>query len=413
MRPVRMLCLTAIAVLLTPGVAQAGGNAGLRRYMATYAEHSAHALIPAWARKHNMNCSGCHYPAVPRLNATGLKFRWAGYRMPEEIGEKADVGKVDNYLAAGVEAELAYDKTEGAPATNSFAAPALVVFYAGPVGRNFSGFLEVEHGPDGEVERIGHVATMWGKDQAFGGLRFGQMHNFFEWGLAGFDRPVGLSAPAPLDGPLTGGVPFVFGEMAVGLEAYYVRGSNRLSGQVLNGITPDGEIGGADADNKKDFLVTDQLLLDDAGSGIQAVGYFGSVVGLDTATAPTLNSHFWRLGVSANKIYRNFELLGGLVYGKDTDLPASISAVNLTGLGYWVSGQYFMPKSSLTLYGRFEVVDPDTDTPDDADRRLVAGAVLPANLPQYLRCAVEYRLDTPQGGAPKTNSLAVGVRLTF
>ena len=27
--------------------------------------------IPAWARRYNMNCSGCHYPAVPRLNEIG------------------------------------------------------------------------------------------------------------------------------------------------------------------------------------------------------------------------------------------------------------------------------------------------------------------------------------------------------
>ena len=42
----------------------------------------AHA-IPAWARKYNMNCSGCHYPVVPQLNGDGLAFKWAGYRRPE------------------------------------------------------------------------------------------------------------------------------------------------------------------------------------------------------------------------------------------------------------------------------------------------------------------------------------------
>ena len=40
-------------------------------------------------------------------------------------------------------------------------------------------------------------------------------------------------------------------------------------------------------------------------------------------------------------------------------------------------------------------------------------AMLERSCPQYLRWAVEYRLDTPQGGAPKTNSLATGVRLNF
>src|SRR6266508_3259891 len=125
MRVVRITCLTVAAALWMPAVARAGDGAWVRRYAADYAARRAHALIPAWARKYSMNCSGCHYPAVPRLNATGLKFRWAGYRTPEEIGEKANVGKVDNYLAAGLETEFAYEKTEGAPAANSFAAPAL------------------------------------------------------------------------------------------------------------------------------------------------------------------------------------------------------------------------------------------------------------------------------------------------
>ena len=113
---------------------------------------------------------------------------------------------------------------------------------------------------------------------------------------------------------------------------------------MLNGVTSQGEVAAADADTKKDFLVTDQFLIDDAGSGVQAMGYYGTVVGLDTL-APGLTSHFWRVGLTANKIYRDFDLL--------------------------------------------------------------------VKLPQYLRWAVEYRLDSPQGGAPKTNNVVTEFRLNF
>lgn len=413
MRTVGLMLLAVTGVGLAPSMARAERTpAWARAYMAEYTAMSlekAHALIPAWARRYNKNCNACHYPAPPRLNAEGQRFKWAGYRMPEEIGEKVDVEKIQNYLAAGTSVAFEYNKEEGSPASNSFSAPAIALFYAGPLGRNFSGFLELEHGPESEVERVLHVSTIWGKENSYGGFRFGQMHNLFEWGVAGFDRPVGLSAPTPIDEPLTGAIPFMLGEHALGLEGYYVAGRNRLSAQVLNGITTAGEIGASDLDRKKDVLVTDAILIDDAGSGIQGMGYYG---GLDTAGT---TAHFWRLGLTANKIYKDFEFLGGVVYGKDLDLPLALAfpGNENKAVGYWISGQYFVANAPVALFGRFEFHDPDTEVPNDANRRFVAGAVLPINLPQYLRWALEYRLDSPQGGAPKTNNLATEFQLNF
>jgi hypothetical protein len=387
----------------------------VRSYIAAYASTAtarSTATIPAWARKYNMACSGCHYPAPPRLNATGLRFRWAGYRMPEEIGEQVDVEKVQNYVSGGLEATYETEKTSGGPSSGSFALPAVAMFYAGPFGKHFAGFAELEFGPDNETERIGQVSALWGTKDGFGGFRAGQMHNFFEWGVAGFDRQAGIEAPTPVSGPLTSAVPFMIGEHAVGMEGFYVRGSNRLSAQVLNGITPAGEVGAFDSDVNKDVLVTDQFLLDDAGSGVQAMGYYGSIVGLDTATAPGLTSHFWRLGVSANKIWSNVQLIGALVYGKDTKLPAA--APDQKGMGYWVEADYtFTKKSNFTLYGRYEFLDPNTSTASDGNRRYLVGALLPVTVPQYLRAGLEYHLDQPQGGAPKTNAFAVQLLLFF
>ncbi len=418
MRILALLLLIALGVAALPSPAAASGTPeAVRAYMAAYsasALEKAHAMIPAWARRYSKNCDACHYPVPPRLNAEGQRFKWAGYRYPDAIGEKVEVEKIQNYVAAGTSVAYEYNKEEGSAATNSFAAPAIALFYAGPVGRNFSGFLELEHGPENEIERVLQVSTAWGKETSYGGFRFGQMHNLFEWGVAGFDRPAGISAPTPIDEPLTGAVPFMLGEHALGVEGYYVAGQNRFSAQVLNGVTPEGEIGAADADTKKDFLVTDQFLLDDAGSGVQAVGYYGTVVGLDTL-APGQSSHFWRVGLTANKIYRDFELLGGVVYGKDSDLPVvmAFAGNQNKAVGYWVSGQYFVANAPLALFGRFEFHDPDTEVADNANRRFVLGAVLPINLPQYLRWAIEYRLDSPQGGAPKTNNVTTEFQLTF
>ena len=422
-----MLTLSVLlfaAVLGRPNTLHDNGNTTSlreisRSYVASYGARTfanAHRWIPAWARKYNVNCSACHTPAMPRLNETGMRFKWAGYRMPEEIGEAVEVGKVQNYLAAGATAVYEYDKTEDAPTnTSAFSLPAIAVFYAGPFGKNFSGFFELDHGPDNEIERIAQVSGLWGKEHSYGGVRLGQMHYLAEWGLAGFDRPIGISTPLAVDGPITASTPFGFGEHQLGAEAFYVYGSNRLSAQILNGVNPEGAGAVGDADTRKDFLVTDQILIDSAGSGIQGVAYYGTIVGLD-ASAPDLDSHFWRLGLTANKVIRDFEILGTVIYGKDTDLPTAFGISSNKGVGTWVTGQYTFSRAAetpLTLFGRFEYVDPNTDASDDADRRFVIGAVLPLNVPQYLRWALELRRDVPQGGLPKTNNVTTELRLNF
>lgn len=404
-----------LLLVLATGSVSARAPDAVRSYIAAYASAAtarATATIPAWARKYNVNCSHCHYPAPPRLNATGLRFRWAGYRMPDEMNEAAEVDKVQNYLAASLETAYEYEKESGAEAVSGFTTPAVGVWYGGPFGKNFGGFLGLEFGPDNETERTGQVTAVWGKQQSYLGLRGGLMKNFVEWGVAGFDRNLGIEAPTPVDGPLTGSVPFALGQSALGLEGFFVHGSNRLSAQVLNGVTATGDVAATDADIDKDVLVTDQYLLDDAGSGIQGMGYYGSIVGLDPASDPGLTSHFVRLGVSANKIWSNVQLIGALVYGKDTKLPAA--APDQKGMGFWVEGQYTFPKkSNFTLYGRFEFLDPNTSTSNDANRRYLVGAMLPVTLPQYMRATVEYHLDQPQGGAPKTNAFAAQVLLFF
>ena len=420
-----------LAALLSAGLVLGGGGGGgngggpepavslelIRRYEAEYGATAlarVHRGIPAWARKYNVNCSACHTPAIPRLNADGERFKWAGYRKPEEWGEDAEVGKVQNYLAAGGRVNYQWEKTEGEPTSlSTIALDAITVFYAGPFGKTYNGFFELEHAEEGEIERIAQLGGMWGSASGFGGVRLGQIHYLVEWGLAGFDRPVGISAPMPLEDPLTATTPFALGEHQLAVEAFYVKGSNRLSAQVLNGVNTEGMGSVSDADTKKDFLVTDQLLMDNAGSGIQAMAYYGSIVGLDAAD-PSLSSHFWRLGLTANKIIRDFEVLGAVIYGEDTDLP--LGAPNDKGLGYWVSGQYTFSRAAetpLTLFGRWEYSDPNTDTSDDANRRLVVGTVLPINVPQYLRWALEFRHDDPQGGLPKTNNLTTEFWLNF
>ena len=260
--PVVTLALALAVATLLPGDAQA---------------------LPAWARKYNMNCSGCHSPAVPRLNAKGFAFKWAGYRMPEEIGEKQDVKQISEFLAARARFGYAYEKTDTKPTTaNAFELGDVTLFAGGSIGKNYGAMLELEHGPEG-IELVANLVGVWGKESQYVGIRGGQMHWLFEGGVAGFDRPTGISEPTPL-GVSTAAVPFAFASNQRGLEAFVVSGKNRLSFQVLNGFNAAGKTDEPGSTSTKDFVAIDQFIYDYNGSGIAVVGYIGTVDGLDTTS---------------------------------------------------------------------------------------------------------------------------------
>lgn len=416
------LGLSALVGIAAPSAGRAdGAPTWVRDYVAEYTAHveRAAAPIPAWARKYKLDCSACHWPAAPRLNGMGIQFRWAGYRMPDEIGKKVDVTDVGHYVAIRGRMRYDYDKTQAQPATSQFTWNDVTLFYSGPFGKNYSGFFELERAAEDEIEVVTSFASAWGKSSSYGGLRAGVMHWLLRDGTAGFDRPTGIRTPTPLGTAISSAIPFRFSNDQLGVEAYYVMGRNRLSAEVLNGITASGAGTAKDPDTKRDFVVTDQFLFNDKGSSVTAVGYYGSLVGADPS-APIQTSHFWRVAGSANWIINQLELMGGVAYGKDTDLPTAgasrFTAAEQTALGYWGQGQYSFPMQSTlwTLFGRYEFVDPNTDVAGNGSKRFVFGTVLPVNLPEYLRLAVEYAHDLKQAaGAPKRNGVTGEVMLNF
>lgn len=385
----------------------------VRGYVATHTDvrgATAGVPIPAWARKYNMNCNVCHYPAAPHLNQVGIMFKWRGFRMPGEMGKSQEVDQVSNYVAMRGRLRYQFNKTSGAPASqSSFKLNDATLFYGGPFGKNYYAWFEFEREGD-ELGVNTYVGSLWGKENSFGGFRAGNFHVLKSGGVAGLDRPVGINQPMPL-GLTTSTVPFAFPAEELGLEGFYVLGRNRLSAQVLNGVGPDGEPHDPDTDTRKDLAVIDQLLLDSKGSAIEGAAYYGRIVGLDPAVSATLPTTYWRLVATASKIVSNFELLGGFVWGKDKDIPTGTPS---PGLGYWVSGQYVVPKSAWTLYSRYEIADPNTDVANDGRRRFVAGTLVPVGLPEYVKLTAEYWLDIPQlSGAPKTNHVVGEVQLVF
>lgn len=374
--------------------------------------------IPAWARKYNMNCSGCHYPVVPRLNAEGLAFKWAGYRMPDEIGTKVEVQKIENYLAARGIVRYSYSKPRGESAdTNAFHLPNASLFAAGPFGANYAGYLEFEREEEGSVDLVGQVAGVWGREDAFGGVRFVRGHLLVGGAVAGLDRPVGIAEFGPLATPTTLAVPFALAGDQTGLEASWVlRKRNRTSVGVVNGVLA-GEEMETGLSTKKDAFVTNQFIWDDLGGGLTAAAYLGRVEGL-SEDEPDATSRYYRLVASANRYFGPVELGTGIVYGRDQDLPlggtSPFVASRMSGTAYWFSGSYTLPRRYWTVYSRYERLDPDRDARDQTLHRLVVGSALPVTLPEYLRLGVEYVRDAGTfTAAPRRQGVNVEALLAF
>ena len=419
MRFICVLPVAAAALIFAPRSLRA--NSIERTSNAKVTVSSVHTrVIPAWARKYNMNCSGCHYPTVPRLNASGLAFKWAGYRKPDEIGKNAEVKKIEDYLSARLIVRQEYTKTEKSAAdTNALVIPSASIFLGGAVGTNYGAFVEYERTPDGAIDLIGQIAGVWGKENGFGGLKVGQGHLIIGGAVAGFDRPTGILAPLALDESTTPGIPFRLAGDQAGVEAFYVFGGmNRTSVGVVNSLMGGGEgMDAATSTTSRDWVITNQLMLDDIGASVGVIGYFGSMKGLDSGQVD-LNSRYFRLALTANKFVGPFEGQAGYVYSDNSRLPTGATSPfatkSLSGNGYWIYGGYTVKPTFWTMYGRFESVDPDRSLNDDALRRVVLGSVLPVNVPEYLRLGLEYFLDSPQGtGALKRQGARAEIHIAF
>ena len=204
----------------------------------------------------------------------------------------------------------------------------------------------------------------------------------------------------------------------IGLKAKAVMDAGDLvSDEIVNGILAGGEEMEAGLSTKKDAFVTNQFIWDDLGGGLTAAAYLGRVVGL-SEDAPDATSRYYRLAASANRYFGPVELGTGIVYGRDRDLPlgdtSPFVASTMSGVGYWLSGGYTLPKRYWTVYSRYERLDPDRDAQDQAVHRLVFGSVLPVSLPEYLRLGIEYVRDAGTfTGAPRRQGVNLEALLAF
>ena len=341
--------------------------------------------IPAWARKYNADCSLCHYPSVPRLNAIGQRFRRAGYRMPDEFGKAQEIAQVGNFLSVRGRGRYEFVGSKLGDNRSEFQWHDSTFFYSGALTKNISAFTELEWEGSDDIGLVAQIQGMIGKPENFGTIRFGQIHTLSRVGLGGFDRPTGISTPAIFSMELTrDGVPFRIGRDQRGIELTHVLGDSRLIAQVTNGINEGGSGTEGENDTAKDFMAAYERLLDEQASSITLYGYFGTWHG--DLPPPTGRVGFRRYGLTANKIFTNgFEVQGGYIRSED-DGPAALG-LNLNGHATYLELQQHLSSLGLTVLGRFDYIDPNDQLSRDIQLQGTVGVVYPFQ--QYLRLAVE------------------------
>lgn len=112
--------------------------------------------IPAFARKYEMTCSACH-TAYPQLNAQGRAFKLAGYRFGGEKDAEANTSisdflEFDKYFPiSAVLVSRPYDKRDSGNKKNR-ALHEVEVIVGGVIGKQFSGFFELEAEDENDFE---------------------------------------------------------------------------------------------------------------------------------------------------------------------------------------------------------------------------------------------------------------------
>jgi hypothetical protein len=343
------------------------------------------------------------------------------------MNKDAEWKEVKNYLGFRIRARYEYSSAETAgtdinTVSSGFKLNDATLFYAGPVSKHFSGFIELERpGDSAEIEAVVSIGGVYGNPDSFGTFRFGQFHTLTRVGFGGLDRPTGITTPDALSRDLTtGGTAFRLNQDQLGVEGTYVHKSWRIIGQVLNGITTAGvTTDTADQNKNKDYLLAYELMWGDIASGLTAFAYRGTqddpAVTIPSAGADDLLD-FQRYGVTAAQVWKNgFEVQGGFVLAQDDfDDPA---VPDIDGQGWWVEGEkYFEKLKDMTLFARYDFTDANTDTDDNNRTKWTLGAVWPVG-DWHTRVALELRDITQEQGVGtedlKTQEAAFELMLNF
>lgn len=405
---------------------------------------SSYAL-PNFARKYDKNCGMCH-TQVPKLNQTGYEFRLAGFRLPDEIGQKEGAFNMGEFFAARLQYTYTYTDHKAVTAADNNSNSQLelkeVTLFplTGSWGGNFASLVELSMSPDDvfEVENA-YVRGVYGDAKSWYQGKIGIMHPWEGWGAS--DRPLGVSRPLIQKQKATGSPFFLWNldEMAIEGGHHSVTTGTSISARIGNGIiwkedgsgTAEPAQGGniakaGDAPGKKDKsfqIVVNQIVNKDSGATLYY--YRGTVPfpnlynsGGTAASGPFTKDTFDRLALYGNwyAVPKKLNLLAGYGRGKDSLGDSSVSGGSNVGKssGYFAEADYHVKENYLAYGARYDRFDP-SDKVGHNDQNMFA---LFANYTpvQHLQLIGEISHKTTEqtaGGETKDNQLQLLGIFTF
>ena len=296
--------LLAVSWVLPPAVHQA------RRLCPVRPDGVSEAGAYAnFARRYGVSCTVCHV-SYPQLTEAGYKFRVAGYRMPDEIGNDAKWSNWGDNASVRFSENYNYAATKGnktsSPETNGFANSGLETYpLEGAFGKYVAANDEVDFtagktptvgqtaGTAGQVSMstLNMLATVPLTADSFLTTRVGLMSSFQGYGAS--DRGVGNVAPSfkPTPSQIQPGGPGSFtypgfGASGEGAEIAYNWKGTHVSAQVVNGYNSFTNSSNQGEDNHfKDLNVfVNQMIGESAIAAAFTSGTSG--YGKDTAVTP-------------------------------------------------------------------------------------------------------------------------------
>jgi mono/diheme cytochrome c family protein len=338
--------------------------------------------------------------------------------LPESQEATERKARISDYFAVSYLPGVEWENEDGTT-TRTFEKRDLIIYAAGPIGRNFSFFIQPiplseEKGFLGKFEMMQGLLN-FGGTRNFAQLRAGQIFNLRNAGFAGTDR--GLTETLPfIFQPVNGFNPSGLGRGAS--AEYTIRGTTTFKAFANSNEPVDFEVeeGAPILELRRSRtygFAYEQILGKKGLSGVQFQFAGGSTpFFLDDLKQPSLR--FQRYSFFANKTFqdrKNFERVNaifGLSFLRDSRFLGVDVEQRSHGYGYFVEVDTIPVAKHLSMFGRYDQLRPTTLISGNTLRGGTFGVLF--DPVKYARFSFEYqRLE----GLQTVNRYRIGVQLNY
>lgn len=390
--------------------------------------------MPMFGRKYGVSCAVCH-TSPPRLNETGYRFRAAGFRFPNEVGQSAGPEqKFDllNYTSGRI--QVRYDASRSQTGqtvnkTDSARVQALELYaLTGSWGKYFSSSVKLtltpNENPAARFERA-YVKFNAGNAKRFFTARAGIMQPFDGYGAS--DSPATISRPFIQSRPANFNQSTFFttwGFDQTGAEAGFEVGRTSIRAAVLKGLVVSrrnnqfiaSAAQGAGLSRRPafgpeesaDYQVFVNHILDANGGGLTVHHYRGALTLPGAGASGSFRNTYHRTAAYASyAVAKRLHVFTGAQRGRD----GTAGGERFSSVGAFAEAA--VPFDELSAAGaRYDWFDPARSRPENEAQGFTA--YVNWWLYDQIRIVGEYqRRQLKRGGAPEQKDDALQIRLIY